>query len=435
MGRRIFYDGLNLALPRGTGIATYTRVLAGLADGLGYEIGLFFGGRHRPTADALIRQIELVDPHGARGMAKPQRYWNDALDQIRLARGLRPTPVAMTGAVVADRFNARMPPYRHLFVARALFQGAARYFRWRGRCAELDFAVPPDILHCTYPMPIRAKGARNIYTIHDLIPLRLPSTTRDDKRALLRLLRGLAATADHIVTVSEQSRRDIIELLGIDAARVTNTYEAADLPDVAAGRSDDAAAEQIRGMFGLEPRGYLLFHGAIEPKKNVKALLDAYLTAAPGIPLVLAGGGGWGNAAELAVIERIEAEERGVPPPRRRVYRLGFVERPVLAGLIRGARAVVFPSLYEGFGLPVLEAMALGTPVVTSRVASLPEVAGEAALYVDPYDTDDIARAIKTIAADAGLRADLAERGRARAELFSPARYRERVADLYRRLS
>ena len=95
---------------------------------------------------------------------------------------------------------------------------------------------------------------------------------------------------------------------------------------------------------------------------------------------------------------------------------------------------MVFPSLYEGFGLPVLEAMLLGTPVVTSRTSSLPEIAGDAALYVNPYESDEIAQAIKTITADEGLRAELSQRGRVQAELFSVARYRERVAALYQRL-
>jgi glycosyltransferase involved in cell wall biosynthesis len=116
------------------------------------------------------------------------------------------------------------------------------------------------------------------------------------------------------------------------------------------------------------------------------------------------------------------------------VFRFEYVSIPMLVTLIRGARAVVFPSLYEGFGLPVLEAMQLGTPVVTSRTSSLPEIAGDAALYVNPYDTYQIAQAIKTISADDGLRAELSRRGRAQAELFSMARYRERVAALYERL-
>ncbi len=113
---------------------------------------------------------------------------------------------------------------------------------------------------------------------------------------------------------------------------------------------------------------------------------------------------------------------------------LDYVTVRLLVDLIRGARALVFPSLYEGFGLPVLEAMQLGTPVVTSRTSSLPEIAGEAALYVNPYDIVDIAKAIKTIAADRDLRAELSRRGRQQAALFSVERYRERVADLYQRL-
>ncbi len=134
------------------------------------------------------------------------------------------------------------------------------------------------------------------------------------------------------------------------------------------------------------------------------------------------------------MLDALSAESRGRPRGSRQVFRFEYVSIPMLVTLIRGARAVVFPSLYEGFGLPVLEAMQLGTPVVTSRTSSLPEIAGDAALYVNPYDTYQIAQAIKTISADEGLRAELSHRGRTQAELFSMARYRERVAALYERL-
>ena len=119
------------------------------------------------------------------------------------------------------------------------------------------------------------------------------------------------------------------------------------------------------------------------------------------------------------------------PDLRPRIHRVDYVSSSNLVGLIRGARAVVFPSLYEGFGLPVLEAMVLGTPVVASRAASLPEIAGDAALLVDPYDTDDIARAITTIVDDKDLRSELARRGRYQAAKFSVNNYRERVGALY----
>ena len=113
------------------------------------------------------------------------------------------------------------------------------------------------------------------------------------------------------------------------------------------------------------------------------------------------------------------------------VHRYDYVPLALLVTLIRGARAVLFPSLYEGFGLPVLEAMVLGTPVVTSRESSIPEVAGDAALLVDPYSTDEIAAAIRTIVDDADLRAELARRGLVQAKKFSVDRYRERVGALY----
>jgi len=145
---------------------------------------------------------------------------------------------------------------------------------------------------------------------------------------------------------------------------------------------------------------------------------------------------GWYNQSETRLLDELRDNEprpKGMDfaPLRRAVRRFRYVSLSTLVSLIRGARAVVFPSLYEGFGLPVLEAMALGTPVVTSRESSLPEVAGEAALLVDPYDVDDIARGIWTIANDADLRTELARRGILQAEKFSVERYRERVAALY----
>ena len=188
------------------------------------------------------------------------------------------------------------------------------------------------------------------------------------------------------------------------------------------------------GRISWSSRNYLLFYGALEPKKNVARLIDAYMLSGADIPLVVTGAAGWGNQTETKMLDELSAEGRERRRGSRRVYRFEYVSIPMLVTLIRGARAVIFPSLYEGFGLPVLEAMQLGTPVVTSSTSSLPEIAGDAALYVDPYDTYQIAQAIKTISADEGLRAELTRRGLVQAELFSMARYRERVAALYERL-
>jgi glycosyltransferase involved in cell wall biosynthesis len=434
MSRRIYFDGLNLSLEHGTGIATYTRVLANVVRDLDYEVGVVYSSPQRPAKNPLLREIGFFDSREAAPVPYPREIWNAVSDQFWVPLGVEPSAVNLTGMVITDQFQGRLPLHDHLFVARNLFANARRYFSWSGRFVDLVFDSAPDILHCTYQMPLRAKRSCNIYTIHDLVPLRLPFTTLDNKRQTYKLLRKIAAEADHIVTVSENSKRDIVQLLGVPEERVTNTYEAVDFPRELVDRSEDLVAAQLRSSYGLEMQEYMLFYGALEPKKNVARLIDAYMLSAVDIPLVITGAVGWGNKTEAKRLAEIRTEGAPGLNGSRRIYHFEYVSLPMLVTLIRGARAVVFPSLYEGFGLPVLEAMLLGTPVVTSHASSLPEIAGDAALYVNPYDIDEIARAIKTITADADLRAELIRRGRFQAELFSVARYRERLATLYERL-
>jgi glycosyltransferase involved in cell wall biosynthesis len=245
----------------------------------------------------------------------------------------------------------------------------------------------------------------------------------------------VAAKADHIVTVSENSKNDIMKYLGVEENRITNTYQSVEFPRECVELSSDAVAEELQAAFGLEYQKYLLFYGALEPKKNVGRLIDAYLSSGVNLPLVLVISGGWGNESEVALIEHRGEQERANGGLKRRIYRLDYVSLPMLVTIIRGACALIFPSLYEGFGLPVLEAMLLGTPVVTSRVSSLPEVAGDAALLVNPYEVGEIARAIRKIAEDADLRSELSARGRKQAAVFSVERYRGRVAQLYASLN
>ena len=326
-------------------------------------------------------------------------------------------------------------PYRRLFAATRLFDVGGAHFTIYGRLAQLKLDLRPDIFHATHAVPLAVKGCPNIYTIHDIVPLRLPETTLDDKKYLYRLLTKLARTADHIVTVSEYSRQDIIRELGVDERRVTNTYQAVDVPAEVLQRSEAQIATDLRTLFGLEFREYFLFCGAIEPKKNVSRLVDAYAASCTKRPLILAGGGGWQNRGDL---RKIGAErfvnfriDGSLVRRERQVRRLEYLPRDQLMTLIRGARALLFPSIYEGFGLPVIEAMLLGTPVVTSNVASLPEVAGDAALLVDPNSIDDIARAIRTVDADSDLRHALAERGQLQAKRFAPSIYDKRLKSLY----
>jgi glycosyltransferase involved in cell wall biosynthesis len=300
-------------------------------------------------------------------------------------------------------------------------------------------------MHWTFPLPIRAKGAKNIYTIHDLVPLRLPYTTLDVKRRIIATLRGIADRADHIVTVSEASKRDIVNLLGVPEDRVTNTYQAVELPERLVSMPEEMARAAVEGTFGLSWGNYWLFYGAIEPKKNVGRLIEAYLASGSPHPLVIVGKQAWKVRQELGLI--YEDDHRVMQEPewtdgvqvfsrrmRDRVILLDYAPFRLLVSLIRGARSVLFPSLYEGFGLPVLEAMSLGAPVLTANVASLPEVVGDAAVLIDPYDVRAIAEAIQALDAHESLRAELSRRGPRRAATFSNEAYDRRLAEMYGRL-
>lgn len=283
-------------------------------------------------------------------------------------------------------------------------------------------------MHWTCPQPIYARDILNVVTVHDLIPLRLPHTTVDDSNAYVTRLRRSLDHADHIVVVSEQTKRDLVEWMHIDERRITNTYQAVNIPPALTGRDENLVIAEIEGVLGLEWQGYFLYFGAVEPKKNLARIMEAYLASGVTAPLVIVGGRGWLDDDENNLLADLSA--RGDD----RVRRFNYMPFNLLISLIRGARSVLFPSLYEGFGLPVLEAMLLGTPVLTSRLGSLPEVAGDAALFVDAYDVDSIKAGIQLLDADETLRNELSEKGAQQVSRFDMGSYQTRVADLYQRL-
>jgi glycosyltransferase involved in cell wall biosynthesis len=431
---RVFLDGYNLALDQGTGVATYARNLSFAMGRLGYETGVLYGTRAAPSLNPLIREIAFFDERVG-----------DASLLLRLLRrvqGLSRAPwgeigrrVPITGTVISTTFNDRLPHFDEIWNARDLFQQSAAHYRFYGNRLRVTVDERPKLMHWTYPLALRMPGALNIYTLHDLVPLRLPYTTLDNKRRYWRLNRMLTRKADHIVTVSEASRRDIINLLGCAPERVTNTYQAVDIPAKFRDLPLDMAQAEVRGSFGLEPNNYFLFFGAIEPKKNVGRMIQAYLASGVEAPLVIVGKKAWKSDDELRLIFddhiRTLVQDGSVLRTRRKVILLDYAPFRLLVNLIRGARGVLFPSLYEGFGLPVLESMLLGAPVITSNTSSLPELVGDAALQVDPYDIAALVQAIQAVDRDPELRARLSAAGPERAALFSPERYAERIARLY----
>jgi len=436
---RIFIDGFNLSLTQGTGVATYARNLSFCLRDLGAEVGVLYGTKSSTISmNSLIREIAFFDPL----VGRPSKLV-EIMHVIRRALstplGEIATQVPITGRVVRETFRSRLPHFDHIWNVQNLFDLQRLHFKLYVNRMTVHFRHPPQIMHWTYPLALKARGAKNIYTMHDLVPLRLPYTTLDHKRNYFRLMRQLARRGDHVITVSEASKRDIMSLLGVPEERVTNTYQAVEIPARYADKPVADVKTEVEGTYGLGYQRYYLFFGAIEPKKNVGRMVEAYLASGVTDPLVIVGKKAWKSDEELRLLFENEhvrylLTRDGRTETRYRVQLVDYASFPLLVSLIRGAKAVLFPSLYEGFGLPALEAMLLGTPVMTSNTSSMPEVVGDAAIKIDPYDVRAMVEAIRALDSDAELRGRLAALGPRQASLYSPERYQMRLRDAYAKL-
>ncbi|MEY4723542.1 MAG: hypothetical protein RLZZ324_1055 [Candidatus Parcubacteria bacterium] len=247
-------------------------------------------------------------------------------------------------------------------------------------------------------------------TVHDLSFMRHPRFFTAKQRAWHAAVgvRGLVRGAAQVIAVSEHTKSDVMEEFGVAPERVTVVTPAA-AARYAPAPEDEIA--RVRAAHGLGTAPYFLFLGAIEPRKNVRGLIEAYERCATDADLVIAGPRGW--LCEDVFVRAARS------PKRDRIRFLGAVAEADKPALYSGAIAFTYPSFYEGFGMPPLEAMACGTPVVTSRVSSLGEVVGDAGLLADPHDAQEIAAAMDAAANDRVLRTMLRERGLARARGFT----------------
>lgn len=434
--KRVLIDGYNLGLEKGTGVATYARNLSYELHNLGHQVDVLYGRRSGSSRDSLLREIAFFDDH--------QGDRNRALERVGQARrallgplGHDAVDVPMSGRVVSRVFDARLPYFDSVYNANNLFRTAQDSFALWGNISNVSVPGSPDLAHWTYPIPVQVKRIPNLYTLHDLVPLRLPYTTLDNKRRYLNLLRRLEKTADHFITVSECSKQDIVDILGISPERVTNTYQSVSIPAKIRDKPEDQVVREVEGATGMGYKEYFLFWGSIEPKKNIGRMIEAFLASNIDASLVIVGAQAWRSEDELRLLNDANSHFKPVKGEdtlaRPRVLQLSYAPFSLLVSLIRGAKAALFPSLYEGFGLPALEAMSLGTPVICSNTSSLPEVVGDAASTVDPYDTAALSTAIRAMNADADLRAEYSRRGVVRASRFTPEAYRDRLKPVYDR--
>ncbi len=292
------------------------------------------------------------------------------------------------------------------------------------------FTGPLDIFHSpNFVLPPVGK-AHTILTIHDLSFLRVPHCAEPSLRAYLsRVVPGAVARAERVLADSFNTKEDVVELLGVPAHKVDVVPAGVEARFCPLG--DDPALAAVRRKYNLGAAPFILSVGTLEPRKNFSGLLEGYaiMKQKSDLPhrLVIAGGRGWLYEGIFETARRLKLEQD--------VIFAGFIADTDLPALYNLADLFAFPTLYEGFGLPVLEAMACGVPVVTANNSCMPELVGDAALTLDADDTESLAYAMAMVLHDEVLRDTLVERGLIRAELFGWPAAAEKLLVAYDRLT
>ena len=281
-----------------------------------------------------------------------------------------------------------------------------------------------DVCHgATFVTPL-LKTCGHVVSIHDMTFHLTPERHSLLKRAYFRaMIPQMARRSERVIAISESTKRDLVSLLEIKEEKICVTHLGVDKRFRPV--TDEQELTRVRQKYKLSPK-YILYVGLIEPRKNVETLVDAYHADSlhTEFELVLAGNLGWGYRPLLKKVANSHV--------RNRIRMPGYVADADLPALFSMAATFVYPSVYEGFGLPVLEAMACGAPVITSQVSSLPEVAGDAAILVDPTDPKSLASALQKALADEHLRKSLSERGIQRAQLFTWEKTAQKTLGVYK---
>ena len=298
-------------------------------------------------------------------------------------------------------------------------------FIWRSiQISNLAKEIKLDVYHGLsheLPVGIEKSGAKLIVTMHDLIFLRYPEYYKKiDRKIYDQKFRYACKKADRIHAISEQTKRDLISYFAVPEEKITVIYQS--INPIFYKRAEKIQKEQLRKKYQI-PRKFVLSVGTVEPRKNLLGLLEGMIWSKTYVPVVVIG-----KLTDYhhKVQKFIEADLN-----RLQVYFLPRIQDEELAVLYQMAEILVYPSMFEGFGLPVAEAQASGCPVITSNISSLPEAGGDAALYVNPEKPEEIGRALKTLLADQTLRKSLVEKGKINAKRFTQENFAIQMKELY----
>lgn len=414
-GVRVLVDGYNLRLSATTGIKTYGITLLRALKMLGAEVSLLWD-----TPYASSQQVrELLAFDHRKDLTRGERIKS----LIRLALGPQAQVVFNDKRlVVPDESVLFQQDVDRLYTVPWCYEAANILYERIGLPTMIRMPDPRiSIWHVTHFLPITIKGAAKITTIHDLIPIRFPYTTLDKKSTYYRLVKRSINESKVIIAVSNATKNDICDIFDVPSEKIVVTYQAVEPQPVS-----DGLIEIAMRKYRLKLKRYILFVGTIEPKKNIGRLLDAYAAIDTDMPLVIVGKRGWLWEGEIGKLEGMFGKQH-----MRKVRLLDWVPKSDLGAIYAGAYCFVFPSIYEGFGLPPLEAMSHGVPVICSNTSSLPEICGKAAIYVDPYDVYSIRKGLERLISDDALGEKLGQIGKAQVAEFSMERYVPRLQEAY----
>lgn len=284
-----------------------------------------------------------------------------------------------------------------------------------------------DLLHSPDFIPPLSRNCRSVITIHDLAFLLYPHFLTKESARYYGQIDQAVRSADHIIAVSHSTKRDLIRLLGVSERKITVIHEAAN--KIYRPIDKRIARQRVAQDYGID-YDYILFVSTIEPRKNLPTLIQAYQKLSDSYKcderLVIAGTKGWLSEEVFTSIEKLGLKDK--------VRFLGRVPSEALLHLYNAAILLVHPSFYEGFGLPPLEAMTCGVPVIVSNVSSLPEVVGDAAEMIDPNEADELTVAMHRVLTNEAHRRCMIDKGLKRAANFSWQRAAKETLEVYRRV-
>ncbi|MCC5636208.1 glycosyltransferase family 4 protein [Nostoc sp. CHAB 5844] len=408
------------------GIAIYTKILLKCTDYLGYTNYLITGAKctkNYSLAQQIIIEKHLENPSNHSSISKLMAHW------LQSQLGLSPL-------VKIDRERTTETSDRLTFLhnlkgflnQKSIYQLAQNVQpRLLGSAYKLNINHNFNIVFCTSPSNIRVpRQTKLVQTLHDIIPI-TRNDHPDNTFIFYRRVHNMLRYSDLILSVSETSRRELLAIFPKYEQKIITVYEPlTDLPFLPLKKIDESL---VLKKYHIQRQNYLLFISSLEKRKNVFRLIEAYLGVQDkvGVPLIIIGEKDVGNPEIIPLLNSLNSENK--------IRYLGYISHVEKFILLRNALAFIFPSLYEGFGLPPLEAMQVGCPVLTSKAGSLSEVCADAALYIeDPQSTLSIAQGILKIVKNQSLRQEISMKGYIRASEFSFGKYQQRLSKILENL-